>query len=202
MTGLNSLGIVKVIVFLFALSGMSVNAGEKNTLVVASLLQPGVENNPGEIMARAERIIQQMSIPGLIDVEIKEYKSITEVIDAFALGDIDWVTSSLFPALIYAEYAGADIFEQRLSSGIPKFYSVFFVRKDSSVNSLADIEKKILSFGNAFSSGAYFAPYYELNEQHYNMINYGTKLDDEVVGSKRRIYFKFAYNEDEIVRNV
>ena len=59
----------------------------------------------------------------------------------------------------------------------------------------------MLMFGNAFSSGSYFAPYYELNEKRYTLINYGAKLDEEIIG-KRRIYYRFSYNESEIVRSV
>ena len=179
---------------------MPLNAADKDTLVVGKLVISGTDVED-DIRERAESIISEMSDLGISKVETREINSISQMIDALTTGQVDWVSSELFPALIYAEYTDADIFEQNFKSGLPKFYSVFFVRKDSDVTSIDNLERKMLMFGNAFSSGAYFVPYYELNERRYTLINYGAKLDDEIIG-KRRIYYKFSYNESEIVRGV
>ena len=187
--------------FLLMCLSMPVNAADKDTLVVGELVISGIEVKNDDIRQRAESIISEMSDLGISKVETREINSISQMIDALTTGQIDWVTSELFPALIYAEYTNADIFEQNFKSGLPKFYSVFFVRKDSDLTSIDNLERKMLMFGNAFSSGSYFAPYYELNERRYTLVNYGAKQDDEIIG-KRRLYYKFSYNESEIVRSL
>ena len=187
--------------FLLICLSMPVNAADKDTLIVGKLVIPGIDVKDDDIRERAESIISEMSDLGVSKVETREINSISQMIDALTTGQVDWVSSELFPALIYAEYTNADIFEQSFKSGLPKFYSVFFVRKDSDLTSIDNLERKMLMFGNAFSSGSYFAPYYELNERRYTLINYGAKLDEEIIG-KRRIYYKFSYNESEMVRSV
>ncbi|MCW8909830.1 MAG: phosphate/phosphite/phosphonate ABC transporter substrate-binding protein [Gammaproteobacteria bacterium] len=188
-------------IFLLVFLSVQLNAAEKDTLVIGKLVIAGAETKDADIEKKAESIIAEMSDIGISKFEIREFHGISQMVDALSKGQVDWLTSTLFPALIYAEYTHADIFEQKYKSGLPKFYSVFFVRKDSEINSIDHLERRMLMFGNAFSSGSYFAPYYELNERRYTMVNYGAKLDDEVIG-KRRIYYKFSYNEEEIVRNL
>jgi len=186
---------------LLVILSLPANADTKETLVVGRLVLSGSEIQNDDIQPKAEAIVRGMSDLGVSKVKILELNSISKMIDALDNGDVDWVTDTLFPALIYAEYTNADIFEQRFKSGLPKFYSVFFVRKESNLDSIDHLERKTLAFGNAFSSGSYFAPYYELNERRYTLVRYGAKLDDEVIG-KRRIYYKFSSNESEVVKKV
>lgn len=182
-------------------TSMPLKSAQKETLVIGKLVSSVVEDNKA-VDAKAEAIVEGLSEYGVSEYEIKEVKGISQMLEMLTAGKIDWVTDTLFPALIYAEYANADIFEQNLKSGLPKFYSVFFVKKESDIESVADLDRKMLAFGNAFSTESYFIPYYELTEQRYTLLNYGAKVDEEIIGAKRRIYFRYSYNEDEVVRQV
>ncbi len=188
------------VLVLCVLPGLASADIKKNTLIVGKL-NIGNDEKVDDLYKRAKAISSEMLDLGIENVEIVEFISVAQMLDALKKGEVDWITERLFPALISAEHTDADIFPQRLKAGVPKFYSVFFVKKNSEVNSLRNLERKSLAFCHAFSSGCYFLPYYELNEQRYSLVVYGAKESDEIIG-KRRIYYSFAKTEDGVVNSV
>jgi phosphonate transport system substrate-binding protein len=123
------------------------------------------------------------------------------MIAAIKTGRVDWVTDSLFPALIFADKTGAEIFLRRWEEEIEKDHTVFVTLKTSDVNSLDDLERKIIIFKDARSTSSYFIPYYELLDEDYVLALYG-KGDAKKIGGKKRLYYRFAEKEYDVLQEV
>ncbi len=73
-------------------------------------------------------------------------------------GKVDWVTETVFSALKFREESGAEILLKRWKKGVPEYHTVFFVRKDSGINSLRDLKGKKIVFEDPGSTTSYFLP--------------------------------------------
>lgn len=150
---------------------------------------------------KAEQVTSQLKDHGFVGSEVYVAESVGDMVKAFNDGRVDWVTGSLFPALLYAQKANADIFVQRLLKGVKKFHSVFFVHAKNEINSLDKLERKKMAFGSYTSTSAYFIPFYELFENNYTMVGYGQSEDKKLIG-KKRIYYSHMNSENEIVKSI
>ncbi|MDH5485464.1 MAG: phosphate/phosphite/phosphonate ABC transporter substrate-binding protein [Gammaproteobacteria bacterium] len=194
---------VKHLLCIALLIGYTPVAGAVDTQRVLRIGQLG-ESTP-ENVARLDAEIavlrEKFTDDGIEAVEIVSVDTVEAMINAFKEKRIDWLTAPLFHALIYAEKAHAVIFTQKLKSGISKFHTVFFVRKDSEITQLEKIERKMVGFGSPLSSSDFFVPYYELHEHNYTLVKYGEKLDGEVLG-KKRLYYRFSGSQRDVVKDV
>lgn len=73
-------------------------------------------------------------------------------------GKVDWVTETPFSALLFAETTGAEIILRRWKEGAATYRCVFITRKDSGIQSLADLKGKTIAFEDSGSATAYFVP--------------------------------------------
>ncbi len=73
-------------------------------------------------------------------------------------GKIDWVTETPVSALIFHRKTGAEIILRRWKKGVPDYYTLFFTRRDSGIESIKDLKGKRMAFEDLGSTTAYFVP--------------------------------------------
>lgn len=119
-------------------------------------------------------------------------RSSSEMAGLLAEGKVDIYIDSPLSAYNAVQKAGAKFMLRRWKKGIAEYNSTIFVRKDSSIQALSDLQGKMIAFERPDSASGYLLPKldlirnnYELDEQQLNWtktqdkINYTFSDDDE-----------------------
>jgi phosphonate transport system substrate-binding protein len=75
---------------------------------------------------------------------------------------VDWLTETPAMAVAYRERVGARILLATERGGGRNYHTVFFVRRDSGIRSIADLAGRSIAFQNLYSTSSYFAPAAEI----------------------------------------
>lgn len=179
----------------------NVVAENKKNLIIGKVAESDIQKNYAQMKSLVDYVSGKMADVGIEKGEVYFAKNHQEMIEAIMTGKVDWVTDSLFSALIFADKTNAEIFLRRMKKEIPKDHTVFAVLKTSEVNSLDDLERKIILFEGKNSTSSYFIPYYELLDEGYILTLYG-KGTGRVSGIKKRLYYRFAKKKQDILKEV
>ncbi len=106
-------------------------------------------------------------VPRMADVGIREGR-ILMARDAQQMGSylrrgrVDWVTETAGTGMLLQQRAGAKPLLMTERDGVSRYRTVFFARRDSGIESLADLRGHSVAFQNPASTSAYFVPAAEL----------------------------------------
>ncbi len=103
----------------------------------------------------------------------KSYEDMTNLLES---QEIDLYFESPITSSLAAEKSGNIPFLSRWKEGISSYHSVFFVEKNSPINSINDFKGKTIVFENPESTSGYFLPKYHLMEKLFK-INPETDFD-------------------------
>ncbi len=95
---------------------------------------------------------------GIVRGEVVVVRSIGEMADRIQKGDVDLYVDSPFPIVRVARLTGARPFLRRWKRGKAAYHSLIFVRKDSGIESLANLRGRRVAFDDAFSTSGYLLP--------------------------------------------
>ena len=106
-------------------------------------------------------------VPRLADVGIREGRVLMardaqQMQSYMRRGRVDWVTETAGTAMALADRAGALPLLMTERDGVDRYHTVYFVRSDSPVRSLADLRGRSIAFQNRSSTSAYYVPADEL----------------------------------------
>ncbi len=118
--------------------------------------------------------------------------SLGHVIDFFNNGKIDILIDSPFPIYTVQEKANLNVILRRWKKGVKEYYSVVFVKKDSGINSVNDLEGRIIAFEDGFSTASYALPKASLHKQKLDLA-YQKSPADLVPADK----IGFVFSEDD-----
>lgn len=134
----------------------SLSAG-KWTLVLGK-----VSDNPKKhyryLKPMVDYVAEHMKDLGITETKVLMARDNRQMISYLQQGKIDWVTETPFSAVIFQDKAGAELLVRKWKKGVPVYHSVLFTRKDSGINSLADLKGKTIAFEDPGSTSAYFVP--------------------------------------------
>jgi phosphonate transport system substrate-binding protein len=78
---------------------------------------------------------------------------------------VDWVTETAGTGMQLQKRAGARPLLLTERGGVSRYHSVFFVRKDSGINALTDLQGRSIAFQSTASTSAYIVPASALLDQ-------------------------------------
>ncbi|RZA35269.1 MAG: phosphate/phosphite/phosphonate ABC transporter substrate-binding protein [Lysobacteraceae bacterium] len=102
-------------------------------------------------------------VPRMRDVGIKEGRILMardtqQMTSYLRRGRVDWVTETSGTAMQLQKRAGARPLVLTERGGVSRYHSVFFARKDSGIDSLADLEGRSIAFQSTASTSSYIVP--------------------------------------------
>ncbi|MGV3525171.1 MAG: phosphate/phosphite/phosphonate ABC transporter substrate-binding protein [Candidatus Sericytochromatia bacterium] len=114
--------------------------------------------NMSEIQRNAQPLVDKLSAAVGREVQSVIAADYTGVVEAFRNGKLD--VAFLTPAsyVMASNEAGAKVILRAQRGKEPFYFSVIFTRKDSGVNTLADLKGKTFSFGDNLSTAGYIFP--------------------------------------------
>jgi len=140
----------------------------KNTLVIGK-----VSNNPKKhykyLKPMLDYAVEKMKDLGIEDGRVLMAKDNEQMIEYLKSGRVDWVTETAFSALLYEHCNAAEILLRKWKKDAPEYYTIFFARKDSGIDSLQELKGKRLALEDPGSTTAFFEPYLCL-------VNHGLEL--------------------------
>ena len=196
------LNVKKIITALVAglLLATQVYASNKDTLIIGKISPIPDAAISERLQLEAEVIAQEMKGVGIEKVDVYLSKSIADMMDALRSGKIDWVSDSFYMSLLLAEKTNSEIFFNT-EKEVDSKSTVFFGRKNGRLETIDNLEKKIILFSDDMSSTQYFIPFYELTYHGYIPKIYG-QSDEAVGATKKRIFYRFEPDQAKMIENV
>ena len=153
-----------------------------NTTVTAKPLVLGkVSDNPKKhymyLKPMVDYMADRMADLGITEGKVLMARDNQQMIDYLKAGKVDWVTETPMSAAIFHEKAGAEYLVRKWKKGVSSYYTVFFTRKDSGINSLADLKGKSIAFEDPGSTSAFFIPAAILIQQGLKLTRLGSPRD-------------------------
>ena len=159
-----------------------------------------VTNNPRKDYSRfkqlADYLAARLSDQGITGSRIQFAKDDDMMAALLREGVVDLIPESVFPALTYADKAGAKLILREWRDGVASYHTVLFARKDSGITELTDLLGKTIAFEDPGSTSAYFVPRAELRAAGLELVELSgpdQKPPPQAVG------YVFAGSENNIV---
>ena len=149
--------------------GQSVSDDRKSTLVIGKVTQNPRKHHP-RLKYIADYAVSQMKDLGITQADVLFAKNNQEMVDYLNQGKIDWITETLYSALMFCQEAEAEILARRWKGGVRDYHTVIFTRNDSTINSIKDLKGKKITFEDPGSTSSYFVPISELTKNGFELI--------------------------------
>ena len=103
-------------------------------------------------------VIPRMNNVGITEGRILMARDTRQMTSYLRRGRVDWVTETSGTGMQLQKRAGAKPMLLTERGGVSRYHSVFFTRKDSGINSLADLKGRSIAFQSTGSTSAYIVP--------------------------------------------
>jgi len=118
----------------------------------------------------ADYLAAQLGEFGITGAEVKIAPDLDTMIQWVSNGQVDIYFDSPYPALVIRDVTGAQPILRRLKYGVPAYHSVFFVRNDSDIKTLDDLQGMVVAFEEPFSTSGYMLPLAYLIQQGFDPV--------------------------------
>ena len=155
-----------------------------DTLVIGSIAR-NIKKELRNFGPLADYLSTRLGAVGYSDAKLAVVTSAGEMARRLRSGEIDIYIDSPFTVADIARRTGAKPLLRRWKKGQAEYYTLFVVREDSTIYSLADLRGKIVAFDEPFSSSGYFLPKGMLVERGYPMVEVrdtDAPMPDDVIG--------------------
>ncbi|MFO1494256.1 MAG: phosphate/phosphite/phosphonate ABC transporter substrate-binding protein [Lysobacterales bacterium] len=130
--------------------------------VQTTLVLGRVSDDPRVHYARLRPLLDYV-VPRMADLGIREGRVLMardaqQMTSYLRQGKVDWITETSGAALGFVERAQARILLRARRGGLYDYHSVFFTRRESSIQQLADLRGRALGFQHPMSTSAYLVP--------------------------------------------
>ena len=110
---------------------------------------------------------EQLRDYGISDGKAVIARSMGHMVELMLKGKVDLYIDSPFPALQVGSQCNGIPFLRRWKGGVSEYTSVIFTHKDSTINSLNDLQGKLIGFEEPCSSSAFFLPKLTLLQEEF-----------------------------------
>tara|TARA_Y100001960_G_C14765457_1_gene876680 strand:+ start:120 stop:968 length:849 start_codon:yes stop_codon:yes gene_type:complete len=107
-------------------------------------------------------VAKQLAHHGFEDAAIKVYPTIDELVYALRSGEVDLISSTIYPALVAKQRAQAEPILVRWKKGEESYSSIFVANKTHQYKDLSELQGKIIGFEDRGSTSGYFLPMMKL----------------------------------------
>ncbi|MEP6907114.1 MAG: phosphate/phosphite/phosphonate ABC transporter substrate-binding protein [Pseudoxanthomonas sp.] len=114
-------------------------------------------------------VVARMGDVGIKEGRILMARDTQQMTSYLRRGRVDWVAETSGTAMQLQKRAGARVLVLTERGGVSRYHSVFFARKDSGINSLADLEWHSIAFQSSGSTSSYIVPAATLLEAGLNL---------------------------------
>jgi phosphonate transport system substrate-binding protein len=110
------------------------------------------------LRALLDYVVPRMAEVGIRSGRVLMARDAQQMASYLRRGRVDWVTETAATGLLLADRGGGRVLVGTERNGVGSYYSVVFARRDSGIESLADLRGRSIAFQNPNSTSAYYAP--------------------------------------------
>ncbi|RZA14286.1 MAG: phosphate/phosphite/phosphonate ABC transporter substrate-binding protein, partial [Lysobacteraceae bacterium] len=110
-------------------------------------------------------VVPRMASVGIRSGRILMAKDLQQMTSYLRRGRVDWINETAGNAGLLERRGAAHSFLVTEREGATRYHSVFFVRRDSAIRTLADLAGHSVAFQNPYSTSAYYLPAAKLLEE-------------------------------------
>jgi len=137
-------------------------AGGDDHVLVLGRISDDPKAHYEQLKPLLDYVIPRMRDVGITEGRILMARDTQQMISYLRRGRVDWVTETAGTAMRLQDRAGARPLLLTERGGVGRYHGVFFVRRDSGLETLQDLKGRAVAFQNTASTSAYFAPAVEL----------------------------------------
>ena len=181
-----------------ALTALTMFASAAATAAPRVLVMGAVHDNPNQHYAAlkpiADYVAEALAPQGIASVEIIIVPNRSQMLNLVRDGRVDWISETAFGAAHLAERTGARFIARRWKDGTPDYRSLFFVRRDSGIESLDDLVDRTVAFEHRNSTSAFFVPATMLSERGQPLHALASPRETPAAGSFGYVFSGAEYN--------
>ncbi|MEM7083205.1 MAG: phosphate/phosphite/phosphonate ABC transporter substrate-binding protein [Pseudomonadota bacterium] len=169
---------------------------EQNRILVLGGIKTANRDVNEALEPMAAFVRQHISEIGVDDVVVVTATDREHLAQLIRHGRVDWISQTAYNASYFLKNADVSVLSRSWRGGTPTYKSVFFVRKDSALDSLDHLDDHSIAFEHPYSTSAYFVPKIELEARGKNLVR---QLDDAMVDAtssdKKDVNYRFSKSE-------
>ncbi|GAX62843.1 hypothetical protein SCALIN_C44_0024 [Candidatus Scalindua japonica] len=168
---------------------------ERNKTLIIGRVSERPKKHYKKLKPMVDYVADGMKDLGIIRGSVLIAEDNNKMIKYLKEGKVDWVTETTFSAVIFSEETGAEIILRRWKRGVPEYYCVFITRRDSGINSLADLKGKKIAFEDPGSTTGFLFPLFRLKMEGFELVELETPRGKPPLD---KVGYAFAYGEQNI----
>ncbi len=142
---------------LSALTAPAHAAGDERVLVLGRI-SDDPKAHYEQLKPLLDYVVPRIRDVGITEGRILMARDAQQMTSYLRRGRVDWVTETAGTGMQLQQRAGARPLLLTERGGVSRYHGVFFVRRDSGLERLSDLEGRTIAFQNTASTSAYFAP--------------------------------------------
>lgn len=137
---------------------LSSDGGEAGRVLVIGAIKADPTSARANFSALAEYVQSKLADVGVKNVFVVAASNRVHMTDLLRHGRVDWLSETPYNA-VYFEHTGlVESIARTWRSGAPTYRSLFFVRRDSKLDSISEAADHTIAFEHPGSTSAYFVP--------------------------------------------
>ncbi|MEO6104479.1 MAG: phosphate/phosphite/phosphonate ABC transporter substrate-binding protein [Pseudoxanthomonas sp.] len=142
-----------------AAAALPTSAGnDDSSVLVLGRLSDDPKAHYEQLKPLLDYVVPRMHDVGIREGRILMARDAQQMTSYLRRGRVDWVTETAGTAMQLQKRAGAKPLVLTERGGVSRYHSVFFVRKDSGIDTLADLQGRSIAFQSTASTSAYIVP--------------------------------------------
>ena len=172
--------------------GLPVHASEDAHVLVLGRISDDPNAHYAQLKPLLDYVVPRMRDVGITEGRILMARDAQQMASYLRRDRVDWVTETASTAVQLQQRAAATPILLTERNGVSHYHTVFFVRNDSPIQSLADLPGHTLALQSTASTSAYMVPMTELLDAH---LSPEILLSPSDVPSDGRVGYVFARSE-------
>ena len=134
------------------------SAGDDASVLVLGRVSDDPKSHYDQLKPLLDYVVPRMASVGIRSGRILMAKDLQQMTSYLRRGQVDWINETAGNAALLERRGVARSFLVTERDGATRYHSVFFVRRDSPVRTLADLAGHSVAFQNPYSTSAYYLP--------------------------------------------
>ncbi|NYZ62675.1 phosphate/phosphite/phosphonate ABC transporter substrate-binding protein [Luteimonas deserti] len=119
----------------------------------------------GQLKPLLDYVVARMGDVGITEGRVLMARDTHQMQSYLRRGRVDWVTETAGSAMLLEARGGARPMLLTERSGVSRYHTIYFARRDSGISSLDDLRGRSVAFQNRQSTSAYIVPAAQLLER-------------------------------------
>ena len=170
------------------------SAGDDASVLVLGRVSDDPKSHYDQLKPLLDYVVPRMANVGIRSGRILMARDLQQMTSYLRRGQVDWINETAGNAGLLERRGVAESFLVTEREGATRYHSVFFVRRDSPVRTLADLAGRSVAFQNPYSTSAYYLPAAELLDKGMKLEVLLSPMDKPAPGAVGYLFARTELN--------